>query len=453
MTTPNSSDTTLDTFSKTLFSISELSYADIAEHDYYQQLHRIVSQLVHCDNFMVLLYKEQFQTLNIVYFSDQKDPAPTQLSFPLGEGITSFAIRQRTAVLLDAQSIKRHLAKGAIKSALGHLDSIVSWIGAPMLIDEHIYGALVIQSYSDEVVYQQAQLKLISYVAAHLASHLERRKSQQDHQRLLDELQRQHNELQTAHQLMRGQELSLIQQEKMASIGKLAGSVAHEINSPLGATLCNVQLLSEYLHTLSAAIPPSIMTTICQQTPDFNYIIDDSALLIQETEHALLKIKHTVQQLTVFHQQRHEWSTVLLKPLLHSTTILLRSTHNSVAEVDIHCPDDLSIHTIPSKLVQVLFGLLENAMVHGLPPFQLKAREDGQKLHLDIQDHGAGISSELQAQLFTQKHHHRSTHKGIGLALCSHTVNELDGELSIITSAQQGSCFRVTLPQKPPNKC
>ena len=439
----------LSGLSKTLFSISELSYADLAETTYFAQLHQCVHQLVHCDNFMIVLYHPDQSSLEIAYFADQKDACPAVKHFALGDGITSYVIRQRKPVLLDAASIQQLVQQGKIASVLGHLDSIVSWLGVPMLLEDELLGVLVIQSYSSDVKYQTTDLELIAYVAAHLAAHFERRKAHQERQQLMQLLAEKNHQLEQALHQLRQQELSLIQQQRMASFGKLAESLAHEINSPLGATLCNLQLLQHYVETLPKVIPAKAMEAITQLTPEFPELLTDAKQLVAETEASASKIETVVKQLTLFHHQDSTSSApVHVHTLLQSVALLLKSTHHRLIPVEIECDSALQLNTNKAKLVQVLFGLLENAMEHGKPPLKMQALLDETEHHvlLRVIDQGSGVAPTLLHDLQYRHNMAESEQKGLGLALCIHTVQELKGTLSLTPQREGHTCFEVQLP-------
>ena len=441
----------LSGLSKALFSISELSYADLAETTYFSRLHQCVHQLVHCDNFMIVLYHPDQSSLEIAYFADQKDTCPAVKHFALGDGITSYVIRQRKPVLLSAADIQKLTQRGEIASVLGHLDSIVSWLGVPMLLEDELLGVLVIQSYSANVHYQASDLELLAYVATHLAAHFERRKAHQERQQLMQLLAKKNQQLEQALRQLKQQELSLIQQQRMASFGKLAESLAHEINSPLGATLCNLQLLQHYVDTLPKVIPKQAMESIAYLTPEFPELLIDAKQLIAETETAAQKIKDVIKQLTLFHHQDSTSNALVhVHTLLQSVALLLKSTHHQLIPVEIECSSVLQLHTNKAKLVQVLFGLLENAMEHGKPPLKMQALLDETEHHvlLRVIDEGSGVAPTLLHDLQYRQNMAESEQKGLGLALCIHTVQELKGTLSLTPQQDGHTCFEVQLPNR-----
>ncbi|MEE2023831.1 sensor histidine kinase [Alkalimonas mucilaginosa] len=439
----------LSGLSKTLFSISELSYADLAESTYFARLHQCVHQLVHCDNFMIVLYHPTQLSLEIAYFADQKDACPATTHFALGDGITSYVIRKRKPVLLDAEDIQELIQLGEIASVLGHLDSIASWLGVPMLLEDELLGVLVIQSYSSDVKYQTTDLELLAYVATHLAAHFERRKAHRERQQLMQLLAEKNQQLEKALHQLKKQELSLIQQQRMASFGKLAESLAHEINSPLGATLCNLQLLQHYVEILPKVIPEQAMEAITCLTPEFPELLMDAKQLVAETEAAASKIETVVKQLTLFHHHDSSSNTpVNVHTLLQSVALLLKSTHHQLIPVEIDCNSMLQLNTNKAKLVQVLFGLLENAMEHGKPPLKMQALLDESEHHvlLRVIDQGAGVAANLLQDLQHRQEMAKTDHKGLGLALCVHTVQELKGTLSLQPQHDGHTCFEVRLP-------
>ncbi|MFQ5500599.1 MAG: DUF3365 domain-containing protein, partial [Candidatus Zixiibacteriota bacterium] len=134
---------------------------------------------------------------------------------------------------------------------------------------------------------------------------------------LASDLQAEHVELDAAHQKLEGTHMDLkaaqaqmLQREKMASIGQLAAGVAHEINNPIGFITSNLGTLKKYAEAFTGFInTQSQMLSslnadeqVDQVKKDFDieYLIDDTADLLQESIEGAERVKQIVQNLKGF---------------------------------------------------------------------------------------------------------------------------------------------------------
>ena len=157
-----------ETLQRALYEIASLSTAESPEHEHYARLHEIVGRLMYARNFIVATYDEDTGLIRQDYLVDE-DADEVAQTFPYGEGISSLVIRSRCPWLMDDALFRDLVAAGEIRAPRGTVD-FHSWMGAPLVVEDRIYGLIIVQSYSDEVTYNQADLDLLSYVASHVAA-------------------------------------------------------------------------------------------------------------------------------------------------------------------------------------------------------------------------------------------------------------------------------------------
>ena len=153
---------------RALYEIAALSIADSPEHEHYAHLHAIVGRLMDARNFIIATYDAERQLICQEYLVDE-DPNEVLETFPYGEGISSLVIRSRKPWLLDDDQFKALVASGEIRAPRGLAD-FNSWMGAPMIAQDTVYGLIIVQSYSKDVTYTPADLDLLGYVASHVAA-------------------------------------------------------------------------------------------------------------------------------------------------------------------------------------------------------------------------------------------------------------------------------------------
>ncbi len=175
-----------ESLQRALYEIASLSTADSPEHEHYAQLHEIVGRLMYAKNFIIATYDAEHGLIRQEYLVDE-DLAEVKETFPYGEGISSLVIRTRLPWLMDNDLFQSLVAQGEILAARGVVD-FNSWMGAPLIAQDRVYGLIIVQSYSAEITYTQADLDLLSFVASHVAATAARWQANAALQRAMDNL-------------------------------------------------------------------------------------------------------------------------------------------------------------------------------------------------------------------------------------------------------------------------
>lgn len=153
---------------RALYEIASLSAADTPQHEHYAELHAIVGRLMYARNFIIATYDADDGMIRQQYVVDE-DPNEVPEAFPFGEGISSLVIRSRLPWLMDHALFESLVAAGEIRAPRGVAD-FNSWMGAPLIAQDQVYGLIIVQSYSADVTYTQGELDLLNYVAGHVAT-------------------------------------------------------------------------------------------------------------------------------------------------------------------------------------------------------------------------------------------------------------------------------------------
>ena len=224
----------------------------------------------------------------------------------------------------------------------------------------------------------------------------------------------------------------LVQSEKLAAVGQLAGGVAHEINNPLSAIIAFTQL-------------------------GMREVEDGSELheFMSETEQAALRCKEIVQNLLTFSRapQRGEVGPVDLNLVVERAAVLVGHQFQKAGCALIRDESDapVMVHGNANLLMQVLVNLLANAvgaMDNGGTATVTTRLEAGGTAVLAVEDTGHGIPAEARQRVFepfyTTKPEGQGT--GLGLALSYGIVADHEGEIELESEVGKGTCFRVVLP-------
>jgi signal transduction histidine kinase len=234
-------------------------------------------------------------------------------------------------------------------------------------------------------------------------------------------------------------EEALLRSEKLATLGRLAATIAHEINNPLAAT---TNLL--YLIQTSEGLP------------------EDARQNAKAADAELKRIAHITRQSLGFYRETSGPVPASVSELLDASIDLLQAkikTKNAIIRRE--WSGDLVVHAVPGELRQVFSNLLSNAL-DALEPgghLRIRAKEygseasaAGRRIRVMFADNGHGIDSELRSRIFdpffTTKGNFGT---GLGLWVTKQIVEKHGGSIrmrSRCNARQSGTVFSVTLPER-----
>ncbi|MGB5397483.1 MAG: HAMP domain-containing sensor histidine kinase, partial [Gammaproteobacteria bacterium] len=219
------------------------------------------------------------------------------------------------------------------------------------------------------------------------------------------------------------------QQVKLASLGRLTASIAHEIRNPLAAINHASQLLEE----------------TNQGTPD-----EKLTQIINTQVQRLNTIIENVLQLS--RQQRGTPEILELKNwLLNFRDEFCSSQQLQPVQIEIHIdPADTRILFDPSHMHQVMWNLCSNAINHSsLEPgnviIQLQGgiTRDINQPFLDVIDNGPGISPDTEQHIFEPFFTTRSDGTGLGLYITKEVIESNRAKIRFVELPTGGTCFRI----------
>ncbi|WP_151746983.1 sensor histidine kinase [Acinetobacter soli] len=214
-----------------------------------------------------------------------------------------------------------------------------------------------------------------------------------------------------------------VQQLKLAALGQLSASIAHEIRNPLAAIAQANELLSDSeLHEQQ-----QLQNMIRKQTKRINGIIEDT--------------------LGMARNQTTTPITIQLNPFLQS---LLHEDLNDVQQkLELQLPaHDVSIVFDPSQLRQVLVNLIRNALRHNAPDapaVQIVVQLASTSIWIDIVDFGEGVTKRNLSQLFKPFFSTEIQGTGLGLYLSQSLCEANHAKLTYVEQ-DKGACFRIHCP-------
>ena len=125
-------------------------------------------------NFYIAIYDAPTELLSFPYFVDERDTAPATKK--LGRGLTDYLIRSGEPLLATPEVLQAMEDRGEVeRSGSRSLD----WMGVPLKVNNHTFGALVVQTYSKNIRYGEQDKEILTFVARQLASAVEIKRNEQ----------------------------------------------------------------------------------------------------------------------------------------------------------------------------------------------------------------------------------------------------------------------------------
>lgn len=268
---------------------------------------------------------------------------------------------------------------------------------------------------------------------------------------MLDNLQATNNELYNWSQQLeykvqkKSEELGqaqneLINIEKIASLGKLSLSVAHEINNPLSGILIYTKLVHKQL--LNEDMNPEKKESVLKHLK----MVENETKRCGDIVKGLLDFSRKDQNLF---EDKH------IHEVLNETSDLM---HHSMKIAKINFISNFSaitdlIYCNPNQIKQACIAVLVNASEavteHGEVLFRT-LNPDEDHLTIEVVDNGSGISEEdiphIFEPFFSTKHNTRGT--GLGLAIVHGIIQSHNGKIDVISEVGKGTTISITLPLK-----
>jgi two-component system sensor histidine kinase HupT/HoxJ len=266
-------------------------------------------------------------------------------------------------------------------------------------------------------------------------------------------------ELRRAYEALKTAQAQLIQQEKMASLGRLIAGVAHELNNPISFVYGNVHALSKYSARISAYLDAihEGCSEAERETLRASLRIDSTLAdlpgLMEGTAEGAQRVADIVRSL-----KRLSFSAGAKPEVFDLGEVVAKAVQWSasgkkgVASIELNLPESLSVRGNPGQLHQVIVNLIENALdaVAGRTNACIMVTgetRDGMAV-LSIQDNGPGISAEIVSKVFdpffTTKPVGQGT--GLGLWISYGIIRDHGGSLEAGASDLGGADFTISLP-------
>jgi len=249
---------------------------------------------------------------------------------------------------------------------------------------------------------------------------------------LEDRVEQKTNELKRAHD-------HVLHVEKMASIGKMAAVVAHEVNNPLSGILTYAKLLQKWVASGRVEHDKQEEAMQCLD------LIASESRRCGDLIKNLLSLSRTAPM---------NVQPTNLRAVIDRCLLLVRHQLELVGiEWQLNLAEDLpSVLCDPAQMEQVLLALIMNA-IDAMPRggnlwIDTRLSNDETEIKIQVRDDGAGIAPDLLAQIFEPFWTTKETGRGVGLglAISRGIVERHKGHIEVESELGRGTTFTITLP-------
>ncbi len=222
----------------------------------------------------------------------------------------------------------------------------------------------------------------------------------------------------------------LIDAERLATIGRMASSVSHDLRHSLAAIVANAEFLCE--SRLSTDQREELYQEVRIAVNQMTELID-SLLEFSRTRESLRRtygsVKETVERVV---------QAVRTHPRFHTVRITIRQEGDSTGWFDTR------------KLERALYNLLLNACEATSGPdgrINIDLREGQDGLEIRLSDNGRGIPESIRGKLFEPFiSYGKENGTGLGLTVVQKIVQDHGGDVIVEKTSEEGTVFRITLP-------
>jgi two-component system NtrC family sensor kinase len=337
----------------------------------------------------------------------------TGRSIEPGEGLVGHVIATGETKLVNDVERDPHFSSDRVEEMTGVVPRAALCV--PLIIHDRTIGAIELINKLDGL-FDDQDLDLLHAMAASVAVAV-------DNAKLYAEL------ADFAQELERSQ-AKLVQAEKMAAIGRLAASLAHEINNPLQA-IHNSLFLSRH------------------EGLGLERRAEYLGMAQGEVERLIVIVQ---RMLDFYRPSRGGVQTTDLNEIVRNVLALARKRlqHGDI-QAHVRLSNDLvAIPMVSDQISQVLLNLVINA-AEAMPAggdlwLETGRSEDGNDILLSVQDSGPGMSPEQISSLFEPFYTTKPEGTGLGLAISYGIVERHGGTIEVSSQAGQGTTFTVRLP-------
>ncbi|CAN5255896.1 EAL domain-containing protein [soil metagenome] len=172
-----------------LYAIADLASGGLDMPDMLRKIHVVVGTLMYAENFLIALYDPGRDTVRFIYFADSHDRVVpgAHIATPasaMSDSLTLAMMRQGRPYKGPSAQLREGFG---LPAAAAYGPDSADWLGVPMLGEDGVRGAVVVQSYVRPDCYDNEDQALLAFVAQHILTALQRKQAHEELERRIEE--------------------------------------------------------------------------------------------------------------------------------------------------------------------------------------------------------------------------------------------------------------------------
>jgi len=157
-----------------LYRIAEKTSSAEDLQQFYAAIHGIVGELMYARNLYIAVFDPLTNLISFPYFVDELDPRPAAKK--PGKGLTDYVLKTAEPLLCTPEVFEGLRERGEVE-LIGAPS--LDWLGVPLRAGNHVFGVLVVQSYTENVRFGEKDKEILTFVSQQLASAIEHKRNEE----------------------------------------------------------------------------------------------------------------------------------------------------------------------------------------------------------------------------------------------------------------------------------
>ncbi len=268
-------------------------------------------------------------------------------------------------------------------------------------------------------------------------------------------LKESNEQLARAYENLKMAQQTLVETEKMASLGSLVAGVAHEINTPVGISVTAASFLQERVKEFHTKLDEKHLSR--SYLTELIHTLDESSTLLQNNLRRASDLISSFKQVAVDQSSQAHYRFNVADNLHQVVVSLGHKLKKSQSEVEIHCDPKLSVYSYPGSFAQIYSNLILNSITHGFDGLERQKKieieivQHENELVIDYRDNGRGIESAILPRIFDPFVTSKRGQGGSGLGthiVYNLVVQLMKGRISCDSEPGNGVHFNIRIPIK-----
>jgi len=340
------------------------------------------------------------------------------ISIPLNPeaGILPRALQEKRAFYVDCAT-EVQLYDSRLSRSLMNMPIAV----IPIISEDKALGVILVDNSISKRPIREEDIATLQTLANQAAAKIE-------NAMLHHQLEVRYAELRHIHSLLMENQSYLVKSERLADLGRLATTVAHEIKTPLIT-------MGGYAQRMLRKVDQGLI-----ERKDLEVIIEEITRLERICARML-----DYSQKSQLHLEENDLNQIISETLRLENGKL--RYENISLKTEFH-PGKLTVLADRDRLKQVLYNLIQNAAeaIEESGTISIKTGTNGDFVYFQVSDDGCGMTEEIMSRLYQPFFTNKRNGTGLGLPVSKKIIEDHGGTIRIESAPRKGTTFTINLP-------